>query len=364
MADKNQVLAAVAQQAKSQPSPFDEDTEVGEPLPPEKFPGANDKVEVETRSNGREAEPVDIEIVDDRPPADQERPRAQPKEQPVEVPDKELSQYSESVQKRLRQMSHEYHTERRAREEQERQAAEATRVAQDLYRQNQRLQDLAYRGRDAYYSESAAKAEASLAAARAVAEAAYEGGDAKKIVAANEEVARWVAEKAKIEATVAMQEPRPQPQPQPQPQQPQPQRQQPQQPQQPEISIETQRWMKENPWFGKDRDASMFAMHLHQVAVTQEFLRPDTPEYFAFIDQNTKKRFPEVYAVDDARQPSASNGSATQRVATRSPVVAPVRRTSAGRKVQMTATQVSLARRLGLTNEQYARQLIIEQGAE
>jgi hypothetical protein len=356
MADKDQVLAAVAQQAKAQPSPFDDDTEIGEPLPPEKFPGANEKVEVETRSNGRESEPVDIEILDDRPEADRGKPPPKPREKPVEVPDKELDQYSESVQKRLRQMSHGYHTERRAREEQERQAAEATRVAQDLYRQNQQLQDLAYRGRDAYFTESAAKADANLAAAKAKAEAAYESGDAKAIVAANEQVAKWAAEKVRIEATIEMQQPRPQP---PAPQAPQPQApQQPQRPQEQEVSIETRRWMKDNPWFGKDQDATAYAMHLHQVAVTQEFLRPDSPEYFAFIGKNHQKRFPEVYAVEDDSSASARNGSATQRVATRSPVVAPVRRTSAGRKVQMTATQVALARRLGLTNEQYARELI------
>jgi hypothetical protein len=57
-----------------------------------------------------------------------------------------------------------------------------------------------------------------------------------------------------------------------------------------------------------------------------------------------RRRFPEEFGVSEKKKPGT--------------VVASAKRSTAPRKVTLTATQVSLARKLGLTPEQYAREMI------
>jgi len=69
-----------------------------------------------------------------------------------------------------------------------------------------------------------------------------------------------------------------------------------------------------------------------------------------------RQRFPDYFEKDDPEPQVA--------VSQRTPhnVVAPANRNNGAkpRKIQLTATQVSVAKRLGLTPEQYAKQLIKE----
>ena len=96
-----------------------------------------------------------------------------------------------------------------------------------------------------------------------------------------------------------------------------------------------------------------FAFGVHQDLVQNKGIRPDTEEYYRHIDENMRKRFPENFDEASSEQP---NRKAT--------VVAPASRSSSQkpRKVRLTQTQVALAKRLGLTNEQYAAQLMKDQG--
>jgi hypothetical protein len=88
-------------------------------------------------------------------------------------------------------------------------------------------------------------------------------------------------------------------------------------------------------------------------------IKVNSPEYFEYIDNRVRSAFPEYEWQDkrvDSRTASATANSRT------SSVVAPSSRSNGAkpRKVQLSATQVSLAKRLGLTPEQYAKQLLKE----
>ena len=92
---------------------------------------------------------------------------------------------------------------------------------------------------------------------------------------------------------------------------------------------------------------------LHEKLV-KSGVAPDTEEYYNQIDNAVRRVFPDKF--DDG---PVIEESAPQRQAGN--VVAPAARSGKKpRKVQLTSTQVALAKRLGLSNEQYAAQLMKE----
>ena len=80
-----------------------------------------------------------------------------------------------------------------------------------------------------------------------------------------------------------------------------------------------------------------------------------TDEYFKRIDTEVKRRFPEEF--DDIEEVKNDEEEKPQRTAKLSTVVAPAKRSTSSKKIVLTKTQVALARKFGLSPEQYAREL-------
>ena len=100
-------------------------------------------------------------------------------------------------------------------------------------------------------------------------------------------------------------------------------------------------------------------MGVHQKLV-KAGLNPklDTEEYYRRIDEAMGKAFPEHFN-KDKQTVETEEVEAPQRPV--GSVVAPVNRSAKKpRKVQLTSTQIGLAKRLGVTPEQYAAQLLKE----
>ena len=96
-----------------------------------------------------------------------------------------------------------------------------------------------------------------------------------------------------------------------------------------------------------------FAMGAHQ-KLLREGVNPTTDGYYEKIDERLRDTFPGK--VSGANM--AGDSSASPRTST---VVASADRSSGpSRKVQLSSTQVALAKRLGITPEQYAKQLLRE----
>jgi hypothetical protein len=79
-----------------------------------------------------------------------------------------------------------------------------------------------------------------------------------------------------------------------------------------------------------------------------------TDEYWRSIDTTMRRRFPEMFE-EETKTGGGKPGTRTEsnRPAT---VVAPASRSTSSKKVRLTASQVTLAKKLGLTPEQYARE--------
>jgi len=102
------------------------------------------------------------------------------------------------------------------------------------------------------------------------------------------------------------------------------------------------------------------AYGLHEEAIVDNNIKPNTPQYFDFIDQGMRESYPN-FDWQDNSDSNRRNAPATANQ-NRSTVVASSNRNNGAkpRKVQMTSTQVALAKKLGITNEQYARQVAKE----
>jgi hypothetical protein len=107
-------------------------------------------------------------------------------------------------------------------------------------------------------------------------------------------------------------------------------------------------WAKKNTWFGRDREMTDYARHIHDRLVVFDRVSPTTDEYWQKLDGEMRKRYPHI--AEDADEEDTRAPQPKQSV-----VVAPVKRNSTPpRKVQLSASEVAIAKRLGLTIEQYA----------
>ena len=168
---------------------------------------------------------------------------------------------------------------------------------------------------------------------------AIENGDIDKQVDAQKDIARLTFEADKVRSfrPVEIQEPDDVPEARYEQQSPPP-----------KPDAKTQAWARKNTWFGRDREMTDFARHIHDRLVVFDRVAPTTEEYWEKLDGEMRKRYPHI--AEDADEEDTRAPQPKQSV-----VVAPVKRNSTPpRKVQLSASEVTIAKRLGLTIEQYA----------
>ena len=288
------------------------------------------------------ADDVEIEIVDDTPEKDRGR---KPLDRTVADPtDDELDTYTEGVKKRLKELTHARHDERRAKEAIAREKAELERLALAMVEENKRLKATLNTGAQQYNQMLTTAAETRLDKARRDLKAAQEAFDTDAIVAAQEALAEatWEVRNAKNIRVAPLQE-----QETPvQIQQPQPQRAQ--------VDEKTLRWQAKNQWFGAQgfEEITSFALGLHQKLVTNG-VDPRSDEYFEQLDARVKSTFPEVFGGEDSKP--RSNGTPARKPAS---VVAPASRSTGKRKVELTPSQAALVKRFNLDPQKYAQEVL------
>jgi hypothetical protein len=270
---------------------------------------------------------TEIEVVDDTP--EQDRGREPMKEPPAEVTDDELAQYSEGVKKRIKHFSKGYHDERRAKEAAQREKDEALRLAQSLIEENKKLQGSLGQGQQALLEQAKKVVATEVEDAKRRLKEAHESGDTEAFIAAQEELttAKIRAERVNNFKPAVAKAPEPVVQPASQPPEPAPQ-----------VDSKARAWQDANPWFGKNREMTATALAIHQDLV-ENGVDPTSDQYYESINARVRKRFPEAFP--SARKPTN--------------VVAPATRSTAPKKIVLTQSQVSIAKRLGVPLEAYAR---------
>ena len=282
---------------------------------------------------------VEVEIVDDTPEKDRGR---KPLEREVPDPtDEEIDSYSEGVKKRIKELTHARHDERRAKEAMAREKAELEAFAQRIHEENQRLRQYVSTGSEQYAASQVQLAETEVEAAKRSLKAATEAFDTDGIIAAQEALleAKMKVANAKNFRPPALQAE----EKAVQIQQPEVSR--------PQMDDKTLRWQAKNQWFGAPgyEEMTSFALGLHQKLVNNG-VDPRSDSYFEQIDARIKSTFRDFFGEED--KPKSGDGS--RKPAT---VVAPAARSTGPRKVQLTTHQLNLAKKFGLTPQQYAAQV-------
>jgi hypothetical protein len=308
----------------------------------EKFLGVRTRI----GNSGEEEEVPDVEIVDDRPEEDRRPPQKAEVKEEEESEEDELEGYSDKVKKRINKLR--YH--------------------QNLQQQNQQYQDVIRNGEAMLVTQIKDRAALAVEKAKGQYASAHEAGETDKLLEAQDALISAQAELREANNQVAAVEQRQkqyeayvQQTANQNPQQGQyvaPQQEPVQQPAAPQPSEKATQWAKDNPWFTSEdhKDMTALAYGVHEKLVKDHGFDPDSNEYFQEIDRTMRSKFPEYFGEDggEGQAPSSSRKAST--------VVAPSSRSNGAkpRKVRLTSTQAKLAKRLGLSNEQYAKQLIKE----
>jgi hypothetical protein len=314
-----------------------------------------DEKETNTKFREDEAqEKVEIEIEDDTPPADRDRKAAPPPDDPTED---ELASYDEKVQQRIKKFTRGYHDERRAKEQAMREREAAEDFARKVFEENKRLQQQLSNGSKEYIATSKTAAQAELDAAKEKYRKAYEAGDADAVVEAQTQIAKATVKLDRAETLRPIEvqdkgEYRPMKV----------------EDTQPKVSPRTKRWLETNSdWFGVDDEMTMAAMGVDK-KLQREYGADyiGTEEYFSVVDKTMRKRFPEYFetqSAEDDDQPQqkrstpADEDEPPRRASKPSTVVAPASRSTSPSRIKLKQSQVALARKLGITPEQYAKQV-------
>jgi hypothetical protein len=299
-----------------------------------KFPDEQDDVKVTTEDDQTD-EQIIVDVEDNTPAEDRNKP---PMEEKVkeDLYNDELEDYSSKVKKKLIQMKRLAHEERREKDNAIREQQEAISFAQKMMEENKRLKsNLNNSEKNVLATVQKAVAMEMDAAKRAYREA-YDSGDTDKVMEAQERLtqATLKTEKVKNFRPPALQEQETpvQMQPQPVPQfRPDP---------------SAQAWQQENQWFGEDEEMTSLALGLHE-KLKREGVQVSSQEYYRKIDATIRRRFPERFE-EEAEQNE-------RPVARRSSVVAPATRSTAPKRVRLNPSEMSLAKKLNLTPEQYAK---------
>ena len=314
-----------------------------------KFP---DEQEVETKGKPLDDDTISIEIEDDTPPEDRDQkpmPEDKVKELEAATDEEEENMPPRSQKERLQQYKKVWNDERRAKEDAQREQQAALDLAKRVLEENKRLKAQYTAGEKTYIETVQSQTETQVTMAKREYKEALESGDADRIVEAQSSLneASYKAQQAKQFKPTALQEDENEVQIQQVEQQ------------RPRIDAKTQDWLDENPWYGTKKAMSNFAVGIHEELV-DEYGKDivGTDQYYKRIDQTMRKKFPEYFELegdDSTVEPKENQNSQRTKPST---VVAPATRSTSSKQVRLKASQMALIKKLGLSPEQYSREVL------
>ena len=305
-----------------------------------KFPDEIDNKEVDIDFDGEE---LDVEIVDDTPEEDRGVEPLTPEiKSELEEAD-EAAEYSKNVKTKFKQYKKAWHDERRAKEAALREQQEALAMAQKILDDNKRLKNIIQSGEKELISTYQSSAELELEKAKRNYKEAYDSGDSDKLLAAQEEMlnASFKVDKAKnfkpsvqneendVQIHYPVQKPT-------------------------QMEPKLAEWLSENEWYADPERTYLkeYAKKVHTKLATQfgeHFVGTDA--YYKTISKEVKTKFADEFGDTEVQNDEDDKPQRTQKPST---VVASAKRSTSTKKVLLSKSAQAIAKKLGLTNEQYA----------
>ena len=287
------------------------------------------EIEIPQKENTFEAEVTEeAPVVEDKSKQEEVKTEEEPKKDSKE-------KYSKNVQKRFDEYAYQLGESRRREEE-------AIKIAQVLKSERDKVQEELSKLNTGYVGAEGGRIESSMEAAKAKLKKAMDDQDAEAMAAANLELGKLGADQARYEQLKAQQDALAKaPKQEKEVEIPKAQEQA------PVKDPKAEAWAVENDWFGRDKVMTNVAYAIHEDLVNQG-VDPRTDYYYTEIDKRMRENLPHKFQQDSSPEEPA----AQQPVQT---VASANRNRGTGRNVvKLSSSEAAIAKRLGLSNEQYA----------
>jgi len=263
----------------------------------------------------------------------------------VETKDKEksddtddLSEYSESVKKRISKLTNRFR-------EEERQRQAAVEYAEAVKKQNEELKSKIDKLDTTYVGEFDTRVQSQAIAAKEAYKKALEEGNADAMYEAQQNISRIALEESRLAQLKADREEQAKktevtastPAPI-----------QPSNVSPPKPDPKAEDWAKKNTWFGQDQTMTYAAFGLHKQLIEDEGFDATSDEYYTELDNRIRSEFPHKFQ----ETPKKSN---SPRVASAGTTASKSSTPKGRRTVKLTASQIAIARKLNVPLEEYAK---------
>jgi hypothetical protein len=292
------------------------------------------------QQEAEQEELTEVELPESEDNEDEEFQEEEPQQEAKKESD-EIEDYSEGVKKRIAKLTY------KIREAERREQA-AIDYAKSVQGELNKTKNKLSKTDQNLYDEYKGRVGSELQAAQDRYKKAYESGDTDAMLEAQKSIAKLAVEEESLNRVRAKQpeeveeavvdvdkeiQARSQVQQQPQVQ----------------ADPKAQEWAKQNEWFGSDVAMTTSAFAFHRQLVEQEGYDPTSDDYYAEVDKRMAEAFPHKLGKTQQNMVNevvagSSRGSTTARTRSR-------------RKVQLTPSQVAIAKRLGVPLEEYAKHI-------
>ena len=316
-----------------------EEEKQNEPMVDIDTSGPEVEVNVEEKENKQVEEPK-AEEQKEEVKVEEVKEETKPKEE-TEDKKKELEDYSEGVQKRIAKLTKKWR-------EAERQKDAALDYAKSVKQEQESLKTKLSTIEPNYVNAMEGRVVSGLQAAQSQLAKAREAGDIAAEVEAQKMIARLGVEEARVANLKKQSAAKPAQDTSPTLDQAMAQTQ-------PQTDPKAEAWAEKNPWFGTDSAMTYTAFDLHKKLVDEEGFDAQSDEYYSEIDKRMRLDFPHKFGTTDSTvttKPTQTVASAKRSVNNKSQ-----------KTVRLTPSQVTIAKKLGVPLEEYAKQLKITKGA-
>ena len=292
------------------------------------------------QQEAEQEELTEVELPESEDNEEEELQEEEPQQEAKKESD-EIEDYSEGVKKRIAKLTY------KIREAERREQA-AIDYAKSVQGELNQTKNKLSKTDQNLYDEYKGRVGSELQAAQDRYKKAYESGDTDAMLEAQKSIAKLAVEEESLNRVRAKQpeeveeavvdvdkeiQARSQVQQQPQVQ----------------ADPKAQDWAKKNEWFGSDVAMTTSAFAFHRQLVEQEGYDPTSDDYYAEVDKRMAEAFPHKLGKTQQNMVNevvagSSRGSTTARTRSR-------------RKVQLTPSQVAIAKRLGVPLEEYAKHI-------
>ena len=290
------------------------------------------EIEVPQKQNTFEAE-----VVEDKAPVVEDKSKQKEVKVEEEEPKKDSKEkYSKNVQKRFDEYAYQLGESRRREEE-------ALEIAKAIKADRDKIKDELSKLNTGYVGAEGGRIESSMEAAKAKLKKAMDDQDSEAMAAAQLEIGKLGSDQARYEQMKAQQEALAKAPKQ------EKEVEIPKAPKQEAIKDpKAEAWATENEWFGRDKVMTNVAYAIHEDLVNQG-VDPRTDYYYTEIDKRMRDNLPHKFEQDSSSTEEPAKQPPVQTVAGAN------RNRGTGRNVvKLSSSEAAIAKRLGLSNEQYA----------